>query len=117
MLSCSTASGRVRMSNIPQTLEVIHIGLRSFADSIQAAGGSVLHVDWRPPAGGNVTVGGALGRLINNEHIETANRTAFEAFLSARPMLVDIRPAKELIPDLAKRLILHAGPPIGWERM
>jgi hypothetical protein len=105
------------MSNLPQDLEVINIGLRSFADSIQAAGGSVLHVDWRPPAAGDVTAGRALARLMNDEHIETANRTAFEAFLSARPMLVDVRLARELIPDLAKRLILHAGPPIGWERM
>ena len=105
------------MSNLPQGLEVINIGLRSFADSIQAAGGSVLHVAWRPPADGDVTVGRALARLMNDERIETANRTAFEAFLSARPTLVDVRPARELIPDFARRLISHAGPPIGWERM
>ena len=32
-------------------------------------------------------------------------------------MLVDVRPAREAIPALAGRTILHAGPPIEWARM
>ncbi len=38
--------------------------------------------------------------------------------LEADPVLVDVVPADEAIPALAEgRKILHAGPPIGWERM
>src|SRR2546430_13027668 len=37
--------------------------------------------------------------------------------LSAHPVIVDVRPAHEAIPALQKRKLLHAGPPIGWERM
>lgn len=105
------------MSTLLENLGVINIGVRSFADSIAASGGSVLHVDWRPPADGDVVLGRTLAHLSNHTEIEAANRIAFEAFLGAQPLLADVRPARELIPDLAKRLILHAGPPIVWERM
>ena len=105
------------MSTLRENLGVINIGVRSFADSIAASGGSVLHVDWRPPADGDVVLGRTLAHLSNHTEIEAANRIAFEAFLAAQPLLADVRPARELIPDLAKRLILHAGPPIAWERM
>ena len=34
-------------------LAAINVGLESFNDSIIAQGGTAVHVDWRPPAGGN----------------------------------------------------------------
>jgi hypothetical protein len=34
-------------------LKVIDLGLESFHDSLKKQGVEVLHVDWRPPAGGN----------------------------------------------------------------
>lgn len=37
--------------------------------------------------------------------------------LSGEPILVDVIPASEAIPELKDRMILHAGPPIGWDRM
>src|SRR5262245_51028027 len=37
--------------------------------------------------------------------------------LAGEPILVDVVPAAQAIPDLADHMILHAGPPIGWERM
>ena len=48
---------------------------------------------------------------------EEANREAVRRMLSCDPVLVDVIPAAEAIPDLKERMILHAGPPIGWERM
>jgi hypothetical protein len=105
------------MSTLPQNLEVINVGVRSFAEPIHAAGGLVLHVDWRPPPDSDVVLGRTLAHLINHPQIEAANRTAFDAFLAADPVLDDVKPAQELIPDLAERLLLHAGPPIVWERM
>ena len=105
------------MSSLDQALGVINIGFRSFAESIHDVGGSVVHVDWRPPADGDVVLGRILAHLINDTQVEAANRAAFKAFLSAQPMLVDVKPARQLIPELADRLILHAGPPITWQRM
>ncbi len=49
--------------------------------------------------------------------IEAANRQAVERILAADPVLVDVRPAGEVIQGLKDRMILHAGPPIAWDRM
>ena len=46
-----------------------------------------------------------------------ANRTAVERMMSARPMLRTVARAGEAIPGMHDRLLLHAGPPIEWERM
>ena len=59
----------------------------------------------------------AVAQLIKDPRVEHANETAFAAFLQGHPVLEDVRPAHELIPDLAGRLLLHAGPPVAWERM
>jgi hypothetical protein len=37
--------------------------------------------------------------------------------MEARPMLVGLGTAREVIPGMRDNLILHAGPPIRWERM
>ena len=49
--------------------------------------------------------------------IDQANQEALRRILAGDPLLVDVVPASEAIPDLADRMILHAGPPIGWDRM
>ena len=100
-----------------QPLRVLNVGVRSFADSITRANAPVVHVEWRPPAGGQIAAGHAVAQLIKDPRVEHANETAFAAFLQAQPVLEDVRPAHELIPDLAGRLLLHAGPPVAWERM
>ena len=51
------------------------------------------------------------------EKIEQANREALRRMLAADPVLVDVLPAAEAIPALRENTILHAGPPIGWDRM
>jgi hypothetical protein len=37
---------------LDQPLRVINVGLDLFAEQVEAQGATVLHVDWRPPAGG-----------------------------------------------------------------
>jgi hypothetical protein len=51
------------------------------------------------------------------EQIEQANREAIRRMLAADPVLVDVIPASDAIPDLGDRMILHAGPPLDWARM
>ena len=51
------------------------------------------------------------------KRIEDANAEAVRRMLAADPVLVDVIPAGEAIPALKPRMILHAGPPIGWDRM
>jgi hypothetical protein len=47
--------------------------------------------------------------------IKTANQTVWERLTGAEPFLIDCRPAREAI-GLPDRTVLHAGPPLAWER-
>lgn len=49
--------------------------------------------------------------------IEKANAEATERMMEARPVLVGLGKAREVIPGMHDNLLLHAGPPITWERM
>jgi Protein of unknown function (DUF1116) len=52
------------------------------------------------------------------KQIEAANAEALKRILSGDPVLVDVIPAGEAIPALKTGAkILHAGPPIAWDRM
>jgi hypothetical protein len=51
------------------------------------------------------------------QKIDKANAEALRRMLAGDPVLVDVIPAAEAIKGLRARHILHAGPPIGWERM
>ena len=48
--------------------------------------------------------------------IDQANQTAVERMMSARPILKDVAPARDVIPGMRDNLLLHAGPPITWAR-
>jgi hypothetical protein len=49
--------------------------------------------------------------------IDRANQTAIARMISARPILKTVATARDVIPGMRDRLLLHAGPPITWERM
>lgn len=49
--------------------------------------------------------------------IEQANRTAVERMMEARPVLVGLGRARDVIPGMRDNLLLHAGPPVTWARM
>jgi hypothetical protein len=51
------------------------------------------------------------------EKIENANAESLRRMLRADPVLVDVQPAGKVIKGLGEGVILHSGPPIGWERM
>jgi hypothetical protein len=49
--------------------------------------------------------------------VQQANRDVVERMTSARPRLTTVGIARDEIPNMGERQLLHAGPPIGWERM
>lgn len=101
-----------------QKLTVLNAGLNSFAINIERAGGSVVAMNWQPPASGDRQGAMALADLTNHIDIEQANQVAMSRYLAAQPTLVDVLLAGDAIPALADRkLILHAGPPIAWKDM
>jgi len=49
--------------------------------------------------------------------IEKANLQAVQQMMDARTILKGVAPARDVIPGMRDNLLLHAGPPIEWERM
>jgi hypothetical protein len=50
-------------------------------------------------------------------NIDAANAEAVGRMMDARPVLVGVARAADVIPGMNEDVILHAGPPIEWERM
>jgi len=51
------------------------------------------------------------------QKIEEANAEFLKRVTSGDPVLVDVVPAGEAYADFPERTILHAGPPVDWQRM
>lgn len=51
------------LPTIHAPLTAINVGLESFFDSLTAQGAKAVHVEWRPPAGGDERLAGILARL------------------------------------------------------
>jgi len=49
--------------------------------------------------------------------IEEANQEAVSRIQKARPELIDVAIAGEAVPGMKRNMILHAGPPVTWEKM
>jgi len=48
-------------------LRVVNIELEAFADDLRAAGVEVVHLDWRPPSGGNPRMAALLASLEDDD--------------------------------------------------
>jgi hypothetical protein len=101
-------------------LQVVNIGIGTFAETLRQQDVPVVEVDWQPPAGGNPALVEILkqtdGTRALAEKIDAANREAIERILASQPQVVDVQPAAQAL-GLTGRTVLHAGPPIAWERM
>jgi hypothetical protein len=96
-----------------RSLSVINVGLTSFTDSLRQQGVPVVELDWRPPQQD-------VPRLTHTKagiSIEEANQEAVQRVMKGRPEIVGLDLARNVIPGMTERTILHAGPPIDWERM
>jgi len=94
-------------------LTVVNVGLASMAQSLRDQGVPVVEVDWRPPA----EDAPHLRRTKTGVDIDDANEEVVRRIKAGRPALVGMGIARDVIPGMHDRLILHAGPPVTWERM
>ncbi|MEW6401509.1 MAG: acyl-CoA synthetase FdrA [Chloroflexota bacterium] len=53
----------VNLEQLKQPLAAINVGLESFYESLLSQGAQAVHVDWRPPAGGNERLASLLARM------------------------------------------------------
>ncbi|MDO4565320.1 MAG: DUF1116 domain-containing protein [Clostridia bacterium] len=101
-------------------LHVVNFGIESFYHDLKGQKVPSVHVDWKPVAGGNKEAAANLRKLKRPdiyEKIQEANKEALRRILAAQPTLIGLGIAGEVIPGMTKDTILHAGPPITWERM
>jgi hypothetical protein len=96
-----------------QPLTVINVGLGSMAQSLRQQSVPVVELDWRPPAEGIPR----LHTTRDGVEIDAANDEACWRIKSGRPVLAGMGPARDLIPGMHSHMLLHAGPPVTWERM
>jgi len=97
-------------------LKVVNIGLESFAADLLAQGVLVTQMDWHPP----IEMDDSFNTKIIDAYdslISPANLHALEIINKGKPYLVGMGIARDCIPGMHENLILHAGPPITWDRM
>jgi hypothetical protein len=105
---------------LTRDVKVVAAGASVLADALTEQAVPVETVDWRPPAGTNGRDGGAdlagdLAIVMGDRRRAGANDRAIRRILDARPHLVDVRPAREVL-DVEPGVFLHAGPPLTWDR-
>lgn len=110
--------------NIKNLLErkpkVINIGLSNFAAVLEKKNCQVVQYDWTPPAGGDLEMIKTLRFLrgFKDNAIDKANQAVVQKMIASTPVLLDVVPAKTVIPEFYEgKVLLHAGPPIRWKNM
>ena len=96
---------------------IINVGVSSFNDPLRTYGAQSVQYNWKPMAGGNKRMIHLLTELAKHDEIDGLNDEVIERFRASQPFLVDVKPAKDLIPEINGKVILHAGPPIKYENM
>lgn len=91
---------------------LITAGIDLFADAAEHQAARVTRVDWTPPMAGTEA---DLMRVAADPRRVAANATALARMLASGAHLVDVVPARDAL-GLRPRQLLHAGPPISWER-
>lgn len=96
-------------------LKVINIGLESFKESLDDSHIASVQVEWKPPLNVSPKAMEKLHKKL--PEIEAANEKVIKIILSGKPFLIGLDKAINVIPGMQENLILHAGPPITWDRM
>ncbi len=101
-----------------EELKVINIGSPSFVQDYEKQGVPHVHLDWAPPASGNLLNLNLLAELRPYmEKIHKANQEAVSRIKFAEGRLIAVKKAFDVIPNMNKNTILHAGPPIEFKKM
>lgn len=94
-------------------LTVLNLGLAGMARSISDQGIKVVDIDWQPPREGVPR----LHWTKSGVAMDAANQAVVDRIQRGQAVLVGMGIARNVIPGMHKRMLLHAGPPIEWERM
>src|SRR3990170_4600498 len=93
-------------------LTILNLGLTSMAKSVSDQGVKVIDLDWQPPREGVPR----LRTTRSGISIDEANQKVVDRIKHGQAYLVGMGIAREVVPGMHDRMILHAGPPITWKR-
>ncbi|MDO5650397.1 MAG: hypothetical protein Q4G11_07310, partial [Gallicola sp.] len=112
---------------LKENLQIINIGLESFAHNLENFNAKYVQYNFTPIAGGKKELMRALEYLqawensdnknYEFKNIKDANEEVASRIVKSNPVLIGVKPGKDLIPELKEKVLLHAGPPIKYENM
>ncbi|MBW6515450.1 MAG: DUF1116 domain-containing protein [Candidatus Cloacimonetes bacterium] len=96
-------------------LKVINLGLEQFGKDLKEQNVETIQVNWSPP----LEIDSSIMQIIahHQEEIDQANEKALDIIQKGQPVLLGLDIARNVIPGMQENMILHAGPPIQWDRM
>lgn len=101
-----------------ENIQVVNIGSPSFKHDYEKQDVPYIHLEWAPPASGNLLILNQLNQLRTyKDQIDAANEKAVQKIKSAEGRLIAVKKAFDVIPNMSKNTILHAGPPIAFKDM
>ncbi len=99
---------------------IIDLGIEAFQEELTEQHVEANYLNWAPPGQGKATILVALEKIEtpeNLEKIKRANEEAVNRIISSQISLIGYDQAINVVPGMTKNTILHAGPPITWEKM
>ena len=99
-------------------LNVINVGSPSFNEDYEHQGIKYTHLEWMPPANGDVELINALQKSKKyNTEIKQANEEFLTRVKASEGKLIDVDLAINVVPGMTKHTILHAGPKVEYKDM
>ncbi len=105
-------------------IQAVNIGSELFAEALRAQQAEVIQLAWAPPRQVALSREARLSLELMDDQSEAAgaairqaNATVIARMQQSDPWWIGMQPAIDCVPGMHAGLILHAGPPIEWERM
>lgn len=95
----------------------LNLGSPFFHEELTKQNLKSVNISWKPPGDGNQTLLDALDILSNQNDIDQANDKVLEIMMSSKLVLTGVVRAIDVVPGMTKNTILHAGPPITFDKM
>lgn len=101
-----------------EDLKIVNVGSPSFKKDYEIQNLDYVHLEWRPPASGDIKLLSLLNKVRPNmDVINKANDEVVSKIKAAEAKLVSVQKAIDVIPGMTSHMILHSGPPIAFDKM
>ena len=99
-------------------LKAVNLGNAGFYEDLVGFNVPAVNLEWKPVANGDADLIQALDKISgSSDTIDAANQEALGRINAAQPVLIGVGIARDTIPGMTEDTLLHAGPPITWDRM